>query len=517
MSFEQKFVTGEVLQQVVQGVRDKIKGEIVDNLESTDADKPLSANQGKVLNTSKLDKTGGTVNGNLNVTGDLQQAGNDVWHAGNFDPSEYSPTSHTHDDRYYTESEIDSKLNTKLDKDGRHEQSSDTITSMTGYEKAGSGEVLPTDNLNQAIGKLEVKADTALDIANSAVPKANIINNLTTGGADSVLSAEQGKALNDTKLDKTGGTVSGNLNVTGSLQQNGNDVATISTVKNGIEGQLVGGEYTSDGGIQPPSYVPSGKVRFNMMNNAIAGNSEFKDWILMDTYKGPDVPYVTGIGVAKSSIPRAFIMTGQRDGDSWGNSYELWSTNNFNPNTKWTIVTPSADTASSGIEVSTGGLYIRHDNELNFKSTSAEYLFNYRHMGGEVITKFKFCAGNATPNATIECGSIVSNGTIVSNNDITAFSDKRLKENITKIDNALDIVNNINGYRYQMKADETHKTRVGVIAQEIQKVLPEVVVKNENDMLSVNYGAIVSVLIEAIKEQQQQIEELRGVVYGTTR
>lgn len=49
MSFEKKFVTGEVLQQVAQGVRDKIKGEIVDNLESTDINKPLSANQGKIL------------------------------------------------------------------------------------------------------------------------------------------------------------------------------------------------------------------------------------------------------------------------------------------------------------------------------------------------------------------------------------------------------------------------------------------------------------------------------------
>lgn len=135
MSFEKKFVTGEVLQQVAQGVRDKIKGEIVNNLESTDINKPLSANQGKILQ------------------------------------------------------------DTKLGKNEKHEQTSDTITSMTGYEKAGTGVVLPTDSLNQAIGKLEVKADKALYTANNAIPKDNIVNDLTTGGTDNVLSAEQGKGL----------------------------------------------------------------------------------------------------------------------------------------------------------------------------------------------------------------------------------------------------------------------------------------------------------------------------------
>ena len=99
--------------------------------------------------------------------------------------------------------------------------------------------------------------------------------------------------------------------------------------------------------------------------------------------------------------------------------------------------------------------------------------------------------------------NITNTGTITAGGDITAFSDERLKSDIETIDNALDKVMNMRGVFYTKQAEKG----IGVIAQEIEKVLPEVV--TDGEYKSVAYGNIVGVLIEAIKEQQKQIDELK--------
>jgi hypothetical protein len=101
------------------------------------------------------------------------------------------------------------------------------------------------------------------------------------------------------------------------------------------------------------------------------------------------------------------------------------------------------------------------------------------------------------------------NGQILATNDITAFSDERLKENIKTIPNALEKVTQLRGVQYTRK--DTKQQSVGVIAQEIEKVLPEVVVTNndEEGTKSVAYGNVVGLLIEAIKDLQKEVEELK--------
>ena len=77
--------------------------------------------------------------------------------------------------------------------------------------------------------------------------------------------------------------------------------------------EIVTGVYTSNGGAQPPSYISGGTVKFNMMNKfkGLTGLPTYADCILMDTYTGSDVPYVTGFGILKTSgNPRAFIAVG---------------------------------------------------------------------------------------------------------------------------------------------------------------------------------------------------------------
>ena len=97
-------------------------------------------------------------------------------------------------------------------------------------------------------------------------------------------------------------------------------------------------------------------------------------------------------------------------------------------------------------------------------------------------------------------------GDLTATGNVTAYSDERLKTDIKTIDNAVDIVNNLRGVTYTRK--DTNEKGVGVIAQEIEDVLPQVV--QDGEYKSVAYGNIVGVLIEAVKELKAEIEELKG-------
>ena len=105
-------------------------------------------------------------------------------------------------------------------------------------------------------------------------------------------------------------------------------------------------------------------------------------------------------------------------------------------------------------------------------------------------------------------GDFNVDGEIIATGDVTAYSDRALKRNIQTIENALDKVLAMRGVTYQ----KDEKDGLGVIAQEVEEVLPEVVRKDGYGMRSVAYGNIVGVLIEAIKEQQKQIEELKSKI-----
>jgi len=101
-------------------------------------------------------------------------------------------------------------------------------------------------------------------------------------------------------------------------------------------------------------------------------------------------------------------------------------------------------------------------------------------------------------------------GAATFNNDVTAFSDVILKDNIDTIDNALDRVKGMRGVFFDRK-DNKDRRQTGVIAQEVEPFLPEVVreTKDEKKIKSVAYGNMVGVLIEAIKELNAKVEELQ--------
>jgi hypothetical protein len=90
--------------------------------------------------------------------------------------------------------------------------------------------------------------------------------------------------------------------------------------------------------------------------------------------------------------------------------------------------------------------------------------------------------------------------------DVTAYSDKRVKTDISKIDNALEKVCSINGYTYKRIDTEDEKRHTGVLAQEVVKVLPEVVHGSEETTYSVAYGNMAGLFIEAMKDMKSQLD-----------
>ena len=103
--------------------------------------------------------------------------------------------------------------------------------------------------------------------------------------------------------------------------------------------------------------------------------------------------------------------------------------------------------------------------------------------------------------------NLTSTGTITAATDVTVSSDVRFKSNIKTIDSALNKVKAMRGVYF----DKKDKRSVGVIAQEMQEVMPEVVVTDdtEDKHLSVAYGNLVGVLIEAVKELSEEVSVLR--------
>ena len=116
-------------------------------------------------------------------------------------------------------------------------------------------------------------------------------------------------------------------------------------------------------------------------------------------------------------------------------------------------------------------------------------------------------------------GTLTVTGAITATGDITAFSasDIRFKENIITIESPIEKIKMISGNTYDWKAENKdihgfEGNDVGVIAQEIEEVLPQLVVTRDNGYKAVKYDKLVALLIEGIKEQQKQIEDLSNKI-----
>ncbi len=196
------------------------------------------------------------------------------------------------------------------------------------------------------------------------------------------------------------------------------------------------------------------------------------------------------------------------------------------------VETSNLESTTASLNISVSNLNSFSSSQLSKDSTLATYtgsvntsLSNLNSTTASLIvetTNLELFTASMSTTSNVRFGSLGigmaatgTSGRIDAANDIVAFStsDIRLKENITPIPNAIEKIRKISGNTYDWKAElkDVHGYEgndVGVIAQEVEEVLPQLVQDRDNGYKAVKYDKLVALLIEGIKEQQQHIDNL---------
>lgn len=180
--------------------------------------------------------------------------------------------------------------------------------------------------------------------------------------------------------------------------------------------------------------------------------------------------------------------------------------------------------ASAGaniFNIASTGIYPSEDITKNLGSSTARWSATYLGAGAAATPSLSFSPTNTVTTGLYSssegvisfsssgtyAGQIAAGGNMTMVGNITANSDLRLKRDLTVIDNALNKVQQLTGYTYTRI--DTGDRQTGIIAQDLEKVLPEAVLQN-SEYKSVAYGNIVGLLIEAIKELRAEVNALKG-------
>jgi hypothetical protein len=195
-----------------------------------------------------------------------------------------------------------------------------------------------------------------------------------------------------------------------------------------------------------------------------------------------------------------------------------WSHSNGTVFARLGIVNPGVNNNTEFGSASNNDLVLLTVNAEKMRITSAGNVgigttspgYKLDVVGDTRITSGSLGVGVA-PNAT--------DGRIDASNDIVAYqtSDQRLKENVTPIENALEKVKSLTGVEFDWIEEHKHihgyeGHDTGVIAQQVQAVMPTAVRTNDSGYLSVRYEKMIALLIEGMKEQQKEIDELKKLI-----
>lgn len=172
----------------------------------------------------------------------------------------------------------------------------------------------------------------------------------------------------------------------------------------------------------------------------------------------------------------------------------------------WQPVVSGGGAAISGINVTQDDTGVRYP--LLAAGTNSSTTIQYVDATALVYNTATNCLGigSLTPTSRLDIIGDIKVVGIVTATDFNSSSDEVLKDNITPISDPIQKVLQINGVTFNWKADG--KPSMGVIAQEIEKVMPELV--SDTEPKSVNYNGLIGLLIECVKNQQKQIDDLKA-------
>lgn len=168
--------------------------------------------------------------------------------------------------------------------------------------------------------------------------------------------------------------------------------------------------------------------------------------------------------------------------------------------------------------------YLRLGNTLLQNSTikqinnTNDIMSFTNYLDEEILTITSNNVGivNTTPDVDYKLhvgGSLKINNDIRCDGNVISASDKRFKTNIQKIENSLDKIDQLSGITYDnILLDNRRQT--GLIAQEVEKILPEAVVKGTDGYLSLSYGNMMGLIVESIKDLRKEIKELKDYIYN---
>ena len=237
---------------------------------------------------------------------------------------------------------------------------------------------------------------------------------------------------------------------------------------------------------------------YNNYNN-IDGEGSF-DGMKMNVYAG----LLVRTGNASGAVPTtALDVTSTRTSIATG---QLW------------CGASNSRDGAVGLVLNDGALHVRAHNDFYHKIwyyDGIAFGTNSAHGHFRFYAESSTQRGSTSGGATLRFDMDSTNGNFWAGGDVTAYSDARVKTDVKVIENSIEKIQAIRGVtflRTDAQEQDKEKRHAGVIAQEVLEVMPEVVTENDEGMYSVAYGNIVALLIEGMKEQQTQIEELKNEI-----
>lgn len=147
------------------------------------------------------------------------------------------------------------------------------------------------------------------------------------------------------------------------------------------------------------------------------------------------------------------------------------------------------------------------DIDNNFHTLKEKKLENNGWTGGDILY------ANSSGNLVANNGALSFDSTTNTLNatSFNSLSDTRFKKDLAKIDDALSKVKELSGYTFTLL--ENNERSTGLLAQDVKRVLPEAIGGNE-DKLTVSYGNMMGLIVEAIKELDDKLEEIRNTLFN---
>jgi len=355
-----------------------------------------------------------------------------------------------------------------------------------------------------AVGCTTVTASGTISSSSTVTGTSLLINDAgnigSTSDPDAIAIAANGNVTLSQDL-----AVTGNAVVTGNFTVNGT-TNTLNTTNTVVKDTLI---ELGNGHTGSPANDAGIVIERGDSDNAFIGFDESVDKFMMGTGS------FTGASTGDLTITKGTLVA-DVEGDTTG---VHTGTIKATGGTAFTL--PTADGSDNTYYLRTDGSgtlsFAQVDTTVNntaFNATGGEQLAVAKGGTGSTSASAARTALGVTASnlglgtsSNVQFGALgigVSNtsaGTIVASNNITAYSDERLKTNIETIDNALSKVCKMRGVTFT----KNDKKGLGVIAQEVEKVIPEVI--EEGEYKSVAYGNIVGVLIEAIKDLKKELDE----------